>query len=162
MSQGRARAANALGAAGGAPPPRAIRRSPAGGRCRPRSACPAYERPPSARLSLGRRRPPLHHLRSAAETGPPPPARPSAHVAAPRGPVRPRAGAAPRGRVSFAYGQPLPQRPPERSAGREPRAAQDLARRRSRSGSPRSAVGRTGRGCVASPELMETVLVGLE
>lgn len=151
MSQGRARAPNALGAAGGAPPPRAIRRSPAGGRCRPRSACPARERPPSTRL--GRRRPPPRRLRSAGETG--------SYLQL--GPPRmPRLLAAPSdlggkgGRISSVYSQ----LPPPTGALCRAGALRGLGPRTARLQGGRA--GTAGRDCVASPELMEAVLVALK
>lgn len=150
MTQGRARAANALGAAGGAPPtprhppqpgrgtPQAQERVPGPRAASERSARPGPAAAASTPPPEGRR-----ERQGGERRRPPPPARPSAHAAAPRGPARPRGGgvAAPGGCSSSVYGQPFPQRPPERAAGREPHTAPDLARGRTRSGSLRSATG---------------------
>lgn len=132
MSQGRARAPNALGAAGGAPP--APRHPPQPGR----GALQAQERVPGPRAASEHSARPA----AAASTPPPerrrdgqlPPARPSAHAAAPRGPVRPRGERGPH----LLCLQPAP--PAHRSA------LQGGSPTRPRT-SHRSAAGRAGRDC---------------
>lgn len=99
MSQGRARAANALRAAGGAPPtprhppqpgrgtPQAQERVPGPRAASERSARPGPAAAASTPPPEGRR-----ERQGGERRRPPPPARPSAHAAAPRGPARPPGG----------------------------------------------------------------------
>lgn len=152
------------------PPPRAIRRSPAGGRRRLRSACPARERPPSARLGLGRRQPPLRRPRRAAGSGRE--ASGGGRLLQPGLPRTPRLLAAPPGLGGEGWPPQEGAAPPftaslSHSAHRNaPQGGSPTRPRTSHAEEPapdRSARLREGgQGCLTSPELMEAVLVGLK